>query len=129
MPRDIDEQRLQELLDQKLSEREIARQLDVPRTTLKRHLEKSKSTLKVHQEVHIPDQLTAIQDDLIEIAAWWRERRQLTQTSTDPERETERKTYHIEKRHIAAIERAADLERVSITEIVNRAFAHFFSKM
>ncbi len=44
----------------------------------------------------------------------------------DPEQETERKTYHVQKRYIEAIQRAADLERVSITEIVNRAFKQFF---
>ena len=70
---------------------------------------------------------TTSPDDLAEMLAWWRERKQLTETSHDPERETERKTYHVEKRHIAAIERAADFERVSITEIVNRAFRHYFA--
>jgi hypothetical protein len=64
---------------------------------------------------------------LQEIIAWWRERKRTLQTEGDPECETERKTYHVEKRHIAAIERASDLEHVSITEVVNRAFAYYFA--
>ncbi|MBI3336292.1 helix-turn-helix domain-containing protein [Candidatus Peregrinibacteria bacterium] len=50
MPRDINERQVQELLDQGLSERAIAQQLNIPRTTLKRHLAK-RGTQNVHQSV------------------------------------------------------------------------------
>jgi hypothetical protein len=48
------------------------------------------------------------------------------QTREDTEQETQRQTYHVQKRYIEAIKRAADLEGVSIMEIVNRAFKQFF---
>ena len=130
MERTIDETHVQELLAKGISEREIARQLDIPRTTLKRHIAKLNIPVVhkgTHDSVPLAAELAASQDDLQEMLAWWQERKQLTQTSSDPERETERKTYHVEKRHIEAIERAADLERVSITEIVNRAFSRYFT--
>ena len=60
--------------------------------------------------------------------AWWRERKRALQTESDTEQETQRQTYHVQKRYIAAIKRASDLERVSITEIVNRAFKQFFEQ-
>ena len=127
MERTIDEQRLQELLAQQLSHREIARQLNIPRTTLQRHLGKM-STQHVYKSV--PQETASsidVQDDLTEIIAWWRERKRLAETPPDPERETQRQTYHVEKRYIEAIKREADLEQTSITEIVNRAFQHFFA--
>ena len=130
MEREIDEHHLQELLEQGLSEREIARQTNIPRTTLQRRIAKlniQSTPIGTPQCVPIAAELAASWDDLQEMIVWWRERKQLAQTSSDPERETERKTYHVERRHIDAIERAADLERVSITEIVNRAFQHFFA--
>ena len=67
-------------------------------------------------------------EEFQEMLAWWRARKQALQTRDDPKQETERKTYHVQKRYIEAIQRAADLEHVSITEIVNRAFKKFFDE-
>ena len=125
MEHPIDDQQVQALLAEGVTQNEIARRLHIPPTTLKRHIKKSKGIPKVYNDVHIAAPLTTLQDDLAEVLAWWRERKQLTQPA-NPERETERKTYHVEKCHITAIERASDLERVSITEIVNRAFRRYF---
>ena len=127
MERHIDAQQLQELLDQGLSERTIARELDVPRTTLKRHIDRLRGTPIVHKGVQTPEALTAVQEDLVELAAWWRERKRLAQAPLRSEEETQRQTYHVQKRFIEAIKREAELERVSITEIVNRAFQQFFA--
>ena len=114
MERIIDEHRVQELLAQGLSERAIAKELQVSRATVKRHREKLQSVPTVYTGTL--SQPTTSQDDLTELLEWWRGRKQLTHTSHDPERETERKTYHVEKRYIAAIEQAADLEHVSTPE-------------
>lgn len=137
MARTIDEHRIQELLAQGRSERAIAKELQVPRTTLKRYLERLQGIQNVHLSTPASARTPAVHtstlseptpspDELADLLTWWRERKQLTQTPHNPEHETERKTYHIEKRYITAIERDADLERVSITEIVNRAFRHYF---
>jgi hypothetical protein len=64
-------------------------------------------------------------EDLQDILEWWRARKRVLQ-GDETHHETQRQTYHVEKRHIEAIKRAADLEGVSIMEIVNRAFKQFF---
>jgi DNA-binding transcriptional regulator LsrR (DeoR family) len=138
MARTIDEHHVQELLAQGRSERAIAKELQVPRSTLKRYLERLQGIQNVHLSIPPSERTPTVHtstlyeptpspDELADLLTWWRERKQLMQTSHDPEHETERKTYHVEKRYIAAIERDADLERVSITEIVNRAFRHYFA--
>jgi len=43
-------------------------------------------------------------EEFQEMLAWWRERKRALQTD-DTEQETERKTYHVEKRYIEAIQR------------------------
>ena len=57
--------------------------------------------------------------------AWWSARKRALHTTHSPQ-ETQRQTYHVEKRYIEAITRAADVEGVSIMEIVHRAFRQFF---
>lgn len=125
MPNTIDDKRLQILIDQKLSEKEIAKQLDVTHAELRRHLQKQNGAPKVHRSTpkSTPPVHKSAQDDLADMLAWWRERKQLS-----PNHETERKTYHVEKQLIAAIEREAHLEGVNITEIVNRAFRYYFAR-
>jgi response regulator of citrate/malate metabolism len=139
MADDISDADLQKLLSEGLSQNEIARRTCIPRSTLRRRLEKL-STLQVdvgvpeegipyvHQGTQNPSKAAETGDELQEMLAWWRERKRALQTRDDTEQETERKTYHVQKRYIEAIERASDLEHVSITEIVNRAFAHYFNR-
>jgi hypothetical protein len=143
MAQPIDEQRFQELKAQGLAERKIAEALGVSHLILRRYVAQQKSKPEVHQEVsevlaistpevnesvHIPHELIAAWPELREVLTWWRERKQFTDgVARDPEHETERKTYHVQKRFIAAIERAADLEHITIAEVVNRAFAQFFA--
>jgi hypothetical protein len=76
----------------------------------------------------ISERSAETEDELLELLIWWRERKRALQTKDDTEQETERKTYHVQKRYIEAIQRAADLEHVSIMEIVNRAFGYYFSR-
>jgi hypothetical protein len=46
--------------------------------------------------------------------------------SSDTSRETERTTFHVEKRWIEAIRRQADLDGFTYTQIVNEAFRQYF---
>ncbi len=111
MATEITDAELQQLLSEGLSQNEIAKRIGIPRSTLQRRF----------QELGVPKGHKGVP-----LLTWWRERKLTVQMKDDPEQETERKTYHVQKRYIEAIQRAADLERVSITEIVNRAFKQFF---
>ena len=136
---DITDTELQKFLDEGLSQNEIARRTNIPRSTLRRRLEKlgapqvhksvpDVGTPYVYQSTQTPDEQTETEDELQEMLAWFREHKRALQPRDDPEQETERKTYHVQKRYIEAIQRAADLEHVSIMEIVNRAFRQFFEE-
>jgi DNA-binding transcriptional regulator LsrR (DeoR family) len=138
MADDITDAELQKLLSEGLSQNEIARRTCIPRSTLRRRLEKLSTQLVdlgvpesgvpyVDEGTPQPTQPTETGDDLQEMLAWWKERIRALQTHEDTEQETQRQTYHVQKRYIEAIKRAADLERVSIMEIVNRAFKQFFA--
>jgi transcriptional regulator with XRE-family HTH domain len=139
MPPETTDDQLQQILNEGLSQNEIARRTGIPRSTLRRRLKTlgtpqvdlgvpEEGVPYVHEGTQQPAQPTETEDDLQEMLAWWRERKRALQTESDTEQETQRQTYHVQKRYIAAIKRASDLERVSITEIVNRAFAQFFEQ-
>src|SRR5438874_2515486 len=139
MAPNITDAELQQLVNEGLSQNEIARRTGIPRSTLRRRLEKlgahqvnigvpNEGKPIVYQGTQIPNEPTDTGDDLQEMLAWWRDRKHAIQTEEDAEQQTQRQTYHVQKRYIEAIKRAADLERVSIMEIVNRAFAHYFNQ-
>ena len=130
---------LQVFLIEGLSQNEIARRTCIPRSTLRRRLEKLRALQAdigvpeegvpfVYKGTQQPEKATGTGDELQELLTWWRERKLTVQMRDDPEQETERKTYHVQKRYIEAIQRASDIEHVSITEIVNRAFKQFFDE-
>jgi hypothetical protein len=141
MAPEIDESQLQEFLHQGLSQNEIAQRTGIPRTTLRRRIKNigtrtpivdiptksDEGVPEVYISTPTPAGLADMMHDLTEVVDWWRERKRLAITPLDPERKTERQTYHVEKRFIELIKRQSDLERVSITEIVNRAFQQFFT--
>ena len=74
------------------------------------------------------DQLLPIMSDLTEIVAWWQERKATLLQAYDTSRETERTTFHVERRWVEAIRRQADLDRLTITQVVNEAFRHYFER-
>ena len=136
---DITDAELQNFISEGLTQIEIVRRTGIARTTLRRRLEKlgtpkvdigvqNEGTPNVYDSTQISKQATETEDELQELLTWWRERKLTVQVKDDPEQETERKTYHVQKRYIEAIQRAADLEHVSIMEIVNRAFRQFFEE-
>jgi hypothetical protein len=138
MTREIDEGKLRQLLDQGLSQREIARRSGVPRSTLQDHLKRMQA-VEVHrgtpriiprspprppQVGHIAE-LDAIKSDLLEVVHWWRTRK-LQRVSPGPPRDTQRQTWHVDKRWIERVKEMAELEGVSQAEIVDRAFRQYF---
>lgn len=145
MPREIDEEQVQALLDAGHSQRTIAKELNIPRSTVGvvvRKLKIAKVYREGAPEKGVPEASPATQphgtpelqelldslDDLKEVLVWWKERQRAPSIARDADQETQRQTYHVQKRYIEAVKRAADLERVSIAEIVNRAFAAYFNK-
>ena len=137
MATNITDAELQQLVSEGLSQTDIVRRTGIAPSTLRRRLKKlstppvqttvpDKSTPDVYTGILLQTDFPKAWGELQEVLEWWRERERALQTEADTEQETERKTYHVQKRYIEAIQRAADLERVSIMEIVNRAFKQFF---
>jgi transcriptional regulator with XRE-family HTH domain len=139
MAQDVDQKQLRKLLAEKLPQREIARRLNIPRSTLQRILkgmdaptlsqasasDSSNGLPMVDTGKLTPVKADAVRTDFWELIEWWRARRvQRAQDSTP--RETARQTFHVETRLIRLIHREA--EGVSITEVVNRAFREYFDK-
>jgi hypothetical protein len=60
------------------------------------------------------------------IVAWWESRKASIARASDATRETGRITFHVECRWIEAIRRQADLDSLTITDMVNEAFRQHF---
>jgi len=63
---------------------------------------------------------------LQEIIAWWQTRKDTLAQASDITQETDRITFHVERRWIEAIRRQADLDSLTITQVVNEAFRQHF---
>jgi len=137
MATNITDAELHQLLSEGLSPMEIVRRTGVARSTLRRRLKKlgtpevdtgalEEGASVVHEDLPESTQSPESNEDLRELLQWWDARKRALQNGDDIDQETQRQTYHVQKRYIEAIKRAADLERVSIMEIVNRAFKQFF---
>ena len=79
-------------------------------------------------EAEILHEIIESWDDLKAMLDWFKERKRVPRIPRDTDHETQRQTYHVQKRYIEAIRRASDIERVSIAEIVNRAFEYYFNR-
>jgi hypothetical protein len=73
----------------------------------------------------VPAELQAIQQDLLEVVEWWRERK-LQRVHPGPPRDTERWTVHVDTRWIAAVKQEAAAEGVPLMVVVDRAFRRYF---
>jgi hypothetical protein len=77
---------------------------------------------------------TPVPDDVViglipalqEIVAWWDNRKITLAQACDATQETERMTFHVERRWIETIRRQADLDGLTITQVVNEAFRRHF---
>src|SRR5215216_7230265 len=137
----IDEKRVRRLLAQGKSQREIAQTLKIPRTSLQRLIKTLDGSSSLHSlspapaisppvvdtSTLSPAELEAVKADFWEMITWWRDRKlKLIQAST--RRDTQRQTYHVERRYIELIKYEAETEGVSITEVVNRALRAYFER-
>jgi predicted ArsR family transcriptional regulator len=145
----IDAAQLRALQAEGLSQNEIAKRLGAPRSTVRdrlKTLEPSTSldtttvvstepatsldTTAVMSTEGIPnvykDMIVTMMNDLQEIVVWWQERKATLHQANDASRETERTTFHVERRWVDAIRRQADLDHLTITHVVNEAFRQLF---
>ena len=72
------------------------------------------------------DMLVSMMMDLQEVVTWWQERKAALLQASDATQETERITFHVERRWIEAIRRQAALDGLTITQVVNQAFRRHF---
>jgi hypothetical protein len=141
MAQEVDQKQLRKLLAEKLPQREIARRLNIPRSTLQRIIKEMDAPIVSQASAAdfgnglpvvdtgklTPAEADAVRADFWELIEWWRERRVQRAQDSIP-RETARQTFHVETRFIRLIHREAEAEGVSITEVVNRAFKAYFDK-
>jgi hypothetical protein len=67
-------------------------------------------------------------DDLHEIVDWWRDRRAALPPFPETSRKTERVTFQGERRWLEALRRQPDLDRTTMTQVVNQAFQGCFAE-
>ena len=72
------------------------------------------------------DRVITLIPTLEELVAWWQGRKAALAQASDVTQETERITFHVERRWIEAIRRQADLDSLTITQVVNEAFKQYF---
>ena len=72
------------------------------------------------------EMLITMISDLQELVSWWQDRKATLHQASDASRETERTTFHVERRWIEAIRRQADLDHLTITQVVNETFRRHF---
>jgi IS30 family transposase len=142
----VNEKRLRQLLAQDLSQREIAKRLKIPRTTLQREIKRldqvsaSVGTPAVNTGTHQPvaptlpladlgalsaEDVERAREDFWSMLQWWRGHR-ARQVDSGVHQKTARATYHVENRWIERIKWEAEMEGVTIAAIVNRAFQRYF---
>ena len=73
--------------------------------------------------------LLTMMNDLQELVTWWQDRKATLVQARDASRQTERMTFHVEQRWIEAIRRQADLDGLTITQVVNEAFRQHFERL
>jgi hypothetical protein len=136
----VDVEAARRLKSQGLSTAEIARQLQLPVSTLKDHLKRAlpakatevynggstdvhmRGPTKVHIDVPLADLA-----DFQEVLAWWRKRKHLLSIANESPAPTERWTLHIEKPFIERIKAEAEAEHVTVTEVINRIIRHYYA--
>jgi hypothetical protein len=138
-PLEIDLETAHRLKAQGMPTAEIARQMNLPVSTLKDRLKGTLpvkathvyngSSTDVHTsgstKVHIDLPLSDMAD-FQEMLAWWRKRKYLLAQANESPASTERWTLHIEKPFIERIKAEAEAEHVTVTEIINRIIRHYY---
>ena len=73
-----------------------------------------------------PLRTTQGQQAMGELIDWWRERTAAIARASDASRRPERMTLHVERRWVRAIRRKVALDDMTISQVVNEAFRHYF---
>jgi hypothetical protein len=140
-PVDVDLEAAHELKAQGIPTAQIARQLNLPVSTLKDYLKRTlpaKTThvynggsTEVHKgsptKVHIDVPLSDLAE-FQEVLTWWRQRKHLLGKANESPAPTERWTLHIEKPFIVKIKAEAEAEHVTVTEIINRIIRSYYER-
>jgi transcriptional regulator with XRE-family HTH domain len=133
MSPDLSRHQIEEMRAQGLSQREISRRTGMPRTTLQRLLKAPmvpevipKGRLEVTPSRPVPQSVAEVGPVLLEMAAWWVQRQAAAAAPVGGPRETRRYTFHAEVSLIDLVQREADAERVSYSEVINRALRQYF---
>jgi transcriptional regulator with XRE-family HTH domain len=133
MPPALSRHDLEYMLAQGLSQREISKRTGIPRSTMQRLL-KAPQVPEVIPEGRptvaprrpLPQSLVEAGPVLLEMAAWWLQRPAAAASPVGGPRETRRYTFHAEVSLIDLVQREADAERVSYSEMINRALRQYF---
>jgi len=116
-----------------LSQGEIAHRTGIPKSTLSDRIKALRLTRGRARAQGPPDVYTGTLTQpqiaaLPELLDWWQRRQETLAAAAEGDRQTERITFHVEKRWIKAIRRQADLDGQTITQVINKALAAFFSR-
>jgi transcriptional regulator with XRE-family HTH domain len=124
---------IEHMLAQGLSQREIAKRTGMPRTTLQRLLKAPympevlpEGRPQVAKSRPLSQSLVDAGPVLLEMAEWWVQRQAAAAAPVGGRVETRRYTFHAEVSLIDLVQREADAERVSYSEVINRALRQYF---
>ena len=133
MPHALTRHDLEQMLAQGLSQREIAKRTSIPRSTLQRLLKAPQvpevlpeGRPEVAESRPLPQSIVEAGPVLLEMAAWWMQRQAAAASPVGGRVETRRYTFHAEVSLIDLVQREADAERVSYSEVINRALRQYF---
>jgi hypothetical protein len=133
MSPDLSRHQIEDMRAQGLSQREISRRTGIPRSTMQRLLKAPhvpevlpEGPPQVADSRPLPQSLVEAGPVLLEMAAWWMQRQAAAATSVGGRGETRRYTFHAEVSLIDLVQREADAERVSYSEVINRALRQYF---
>jgi Helix-turn-helix len=133
MPPALSRHDLEQMLAQGLSQREMSRQTGIPRSTIQRLLKAPyipevlpEGPPQVAESRPLPQSLVEAGPVLLEMAKWWVQRQAAAASPVGGRVETRRYTFHAEVSLIDLVQREADAERCSYSQIINRALRQYF---
>ena len=134
MPQAISCHEIDQMLAQGLSQREVSKRTGIPRATLQRLLKAPlmpavtpERPLASTQSLPMPQTLADVGPLLLEVAQWWVDRKASAAIPAGGRVETRRYTFHADVGLIELVQREADAERVSYSEVINRALRQYFT--
>ena len=132
MSPDLSRYQIEQMRAEGLSQREISKRTSMPRSTLQRLLKAPivpevlpEGPPQVAESRPLPQSIVEAGPVLLEMAAWWMQRQAAAASPVGGHRETRRYTFHAEVSLIDLVQREADAERVSYSEVINRALRQY----